>query len=1339
MNAVIPARPKSRFLFLLESSYVRVSIALLLALAAYILLLTYFVNSYTNQQYEFRKQELRRLVEVGLNAIQPIREQQQRGELSAEQARASAVSLVRRMTYTYVMGSNYLFMSSYDGKMLVQPFEPEKEGTDQWNLVDVNGKYIIRELVSMARSPAGAGYVDYSYPPPGSQQPQLKVSYVVGIPEWNCYIGTGMYLGDINAENAGYIRSSLLLTGGLALFILGLIFIALRPLISSHRTLLKLFDQVKRNPDALPAVPIGGLRQGSEGWRLLVGFQEMLGRVEQSKRELKESEERFELAVRGASDGVWDWNLQTNEVYYSPRWKMMLGYEEPEIAPHFESWQRLVHPNDLERAMATIKAHLEGRTPLYNLEHRLRHKDGTYRWILARGVSLHDASGKPSRMAGSHTDITDRKRAEAALEERLAFEKLIGGISTEFINLGPDKIDTGIQHALQTIGEFAGADRSYVFLISGDGETLTNVYEWCAEGIEAVMGRVKDVSVETLPWFMSQTNRLGTVQIPRVADLPPEASAEKQEFQSRSIQSLVTMPMVYRGALVGFVGFDAVREARTWNEDHITLLRLVGEIFVNALEHKRAQGIQAGQRQFLELLAAGGSLSETLHTLVRVIEEQSPGMQGLVLLLDQDGRHLHIGAAVSLPEDYVQSIEGLEIGPLVGSCGTACYTRARVIVEDIASDPRWAGLRELAVKYGLRACWSEPVFAADGQVVGTFAMYYRQPRAPTKAELASIETAAHLVGIAIEHERAQQAVESAYQILERRVVERTHELGTLNAIAAVVSRSLDLHEIMSEALERTMQAVGMEAGAAYCLEGEEQTLVLMTQRGLSDGFVQLTARLPLEVAFAGKTLDGERPLIWNALTDYPEGELKLHILREGLASLVGVPLLAKGKLVGGLVISTRTPRALTQEESSLISSIGQQVGLAVENARLYKAEQDRHAEAERRRRVAECLRETLAVLNSKQSLADTLSFIVTQACRVLDSDAAAIIRPQGKEGPFRVEYACGLSPELVAKIDFPLGVGASGYCLAHRQPVAIPDALAGVAEPGDLLDGLLESQKPLLESMVERYRASLVVPVIVRDEDYGVIALYYHDTHPFSDDEIALAMSVANQTALAIETARLRDQAEQAAAIAERSRLARELHDSVTQSLYSVTLYAEAAARLLRAGQQMGAVEHLAELRDTAQQALREMRLLIFELRPPALEKSGLAAALQVRLDAVETRGGMQADLQVEGEERLPRSVQGELYHLALEALNNALKHARAQHVQVQLRFSDMGTFLEICDDGVGFEPAIARLGGGFGLPGMKERAQRIGGKLQIESTPGKGTQVSIQVPTRLKENGGTK
>ena len=366
-------------------------------------------------------------------------------------------------------------------------------------------------------------------------------------------------------------------------------------------------------------------------------------------------------------------------------------------------------------------------------------------------------------------------------EHPIKFENIVTAISTNFINLAPDQVDGGISGTLQIVGEFTGVDRSYVFLFSGDRMTMDCTHEWCADGVVPQIDRMKDVPVDALAWSNEIILRGDVLHIPQVADLPPEASAERTEFLSQHIRSLVAVPMVYRGSVIGFLGFDSVRAEKTWSEQSIALLKIVGEIFSNALEHRRSHTIQGGQRQFLELLATGGTFSETLHALIRIVEEQWPGMLGLVLLLDEDGRHLHHGAAISLPEEYTRSIEGLEIGPRVGSCGTACYCARRVIVEDIAMDPRWEGLRDLALRFGLRACWSEPVFSSTGNVVGTFAMYYRHPRAPTETELRAIEVAAHLVGIAVEYKRTQEALQRAHDELEMRVERRTAELREANA------------------------------------------------------------------------------------------------------------------------------------------------------------------------------------------------------------------------------------------------------------------------------------------------------------------------------------------------------------------------------------------------------------------------------------------------------------------------------------------------------------------------------------------------------------------------------
>jgi signal transduction histidine kinase len=196
----------------------------------------------------------------------------------------------------------------------------------------------------------------------------------------------------------------------------------------------------------------------------------------------------------------------------------------------------------------------------------------------------------------------------------------------------------------------------------------------------------------------------------------------------------------------------------------------------------------------------------------------------------------------------------------------------------------------------------------------------------------------------------------------------------------------------------------------------------------------------------------------------------------------------------------------------------------------------------------------------------------------------------------------------------------------------------------------------------------------------------------------------------------------------ERQRLSRELHDSVTQALYGISLYAEAAGRALTDGDTQPVGANLQEIRDTTQEALGEMRLLLFDLRPPLLQEHGLAAALHARLQAVEARAGLVTDFDCQGEERLAPEKEQELYRLAQEALNNVLKHAHAGRTSVRLAVTNDHATLEVADDGVGFEPALQGTHG-FGLRGMRERVERLAGTLRIESSPGAGTCIHVVVP----------
>ena len=173
---------------------------------------------------------------------------------------------------------------------------------------------------------------------------------------------------------------------------------------------------------------------------------------------------------------------------------------------------------------------------------------------------------------------------------------------------------------------------------------------------------------------------------------------------------------------------------------------------------KQAEQLLAWEKSAMELIGTPASLSEVLRELMLGLEKQLPGALCSVLLLDEDGIHVRHGAAPSLPEAYNSAIDGLAIGPAAGSCGTAAYTRRQVIVADIDTDPLWADYREMALGHGLRACWSTPIIGHEGKVLGTFAVYYREPRHPRPVELDHVTRAVHVTRIAIERKQAEDAL-----------------------------------------------------------------------------------------------------------------------------------------------------------------------------------------------------------------------------------------------------------------------------------------------------------------------------------------------------------------------------------------------------------------------------------------------------------------------------------------------------------------------------------------------------------------------------------------------------
>jgi signal transduction histidine kinase len=376
-------------------------------------------------------------------------------------------------------------------------------------------------------------------------------------------------------------------------------------------------------------------------------------------------------------------------------------------------------------------------------------------------------------------------------------------------------------------------------------------------------------------------------------------------------------------------------------------------------------------------------------------------------------------------------------------------------------------------------------------------------------------------------------------------------------------------------------------------------------------------------------------------------------------------------------------------------------------------------EKEAHYRVAEGLRDILNIINSNRSLETILDYIVAQASRLLGTDSIAIFGYHPQTGILDVQTSIGLEDDLIDGFEIHAGRGEVGRAISERRHAIVPDLGALKLAPDD-------SQRPLVERWTQRFKALLAVPLIARDEIYGAMAIFYPQRHDFTKEEIELVVAVCDQAALAIENARLRAQATQTAVAEERSRLARELHDAVTQTLFSASLIAEVLPRLWERDRAEG-LRRLADLRQLTRGALAEMRTLLLELRPATLTEVELRELLRQLCEALTGRARIPVDLEVDGITRpLSPDVQLVFYRIAQEALNNVFKHANATSVRVRLIYLPACVCLTISDDGRGFEPSevsAERLG----LKIMHERAEGIGADLELINPPEGGTRISLR------------
>jgi signal transduction histidine kinase len=384
-------------------------------------------------------------------------------------------------------------------------------------------------------------------------------------------------------------------------------------------------------------------------------------------------------------------------------------------------------------------------------------------------------------------------------------------------------------------------------------------------------------------------------------------------------------------------------------------------------------------------------------------------------------------------------------------------------------------------------------------------------------------------------------------------------------------------------------------------------------------------------------------------------------------------------------------------------------------------------------RVAERTRELETLLEVSHNVASTLelrpllALILDNLKTVVDYTGASLFTLEGDTLTI-LEYCGPIPVEKTWGVRFALGEAAANRAVIEgRAPVIIPDVCADTP----LAHAFQQVAGEEIATTYNYIRSWMGIPLLTKERIIGMLSLDHERPNEYTEHDAGLALAIANQAAIAIENARLYQQAQTLATLQERQRLARELHDSVSQALYSIALSAHTARTLLTRDPSRAA-EPLDYVLSLANAGMAEMRALIFELRPESLREEGLTAALNKQAAAIRVRHQLEVSLDLGDDSPLPLDIEETLYRVAQEALHNVVRHARATQVQLQLTRDPQGITLSIRDNGQGFDP-YQPFPGHLGLRSMHERIARHGGTFTIQSAPTEGTRITASLPLTPK------
>ncbi|HEU0276076.1 MAG TPA: PAS domain S-box protein [Candidatus Udaeobacter sp.] len=662
---------------------------------------------------------------------------------------------------------------------------------------------------------------------------------------------------------------------------------------------------VRKNREIVPVeVSVSAIRGGY--------FQAIVRDISERKRAeeaLRVAHENYVGLVNSLDGIVWEADAQTFAfTFVSPQAAHILGYPVARWIAEPTFWKDHIHPDDRQWATSFCMDATLAKRP-HDFEYRMIAADGRTVWM-HDVVTVVVENNQPVRLRGVMLDITERKQAEEALRESEERYRVL-------VEFSPNSICVHRNGKLLYVNPAGVRLFGATDLAELVGRSVLDFIH--PDSLAAVKDRIRQVGEgETAPLIEEKF-------------VTPNGEVRDVEVTS--------IPIIYERAPAAQV------------------------IIRDITERKRGEALLTGEKRLLEMIATGVELKEILNALCLIIEEQRTGTLASVLLLNSDGAHLDFVAGSSLPGEWTRQMEKLPIGPCAGSCGTAAYRRSAVIASDISTDPMWnvPEHRASALKHGLRASWSNPILSSRGKLLGTFCMYYRQPRTPTSQDLELIDLATHLVRIAIERDRAEDALRASEQLARGQVEALTYSLDVLATAPAP-------DKFLGQMLSTIGRLLGAQSVILWLVNEATESLVF---RAAAQG-VNFEAAAP-EHPFA------KNPLLWRedkvlqetVFTGAPviiedvendprvTAEVREYFKSSGTRKYLTIPTMVGGEVKGFIGIRHGDRPPYRPEEIELAQALAHQAMLAIQ-LNEFAEQSQQSAILEERNRMARDIHDTLA-------------------------------------------------------------------------------------------------------------------------------------------------------------------------------------------------------------------------------------------------------------------------------------------------------------------------------------------------------------------------------------------